>query len=113
MALAIAFGVCNFKKAANAAAVLEWAVAFIFTFYIFSFYVDLFPAVRTRHVGAGFKSHDPNVRHDADRQMEEAGSDRYLNGPLDGPGDRHRDHHQPYGYSNGYANGNIGPHNNF
>lgn len=114
MCLAIAFGVCNFKKASNAAAVLEWAVAFIFTFYILSFYVDLFPAVRTRHAGgAGFKSHDANIRHAADRQMEEAGSDRYLNGPLDGPMDRRRDHQQANGYANGYANGNLGPHNNF
>jgi len=47
--LAIAFGSCNFKKAYNAAAVLEWAIAFIFTFYVFSFFIDLIPAVRTRH----------------------------------------------------------------
>jgi hypothetical protein len=140
--LAIAFGTCNFKKASNAAAVLEWAVAFIFSFYVFSFYVDLFPAVRTRHTGAGFKSDDPAMRRAADRQMEEAGSDRYLNGPMDGPMDRHHDRHPSVdgyangghhsngytngtgtnGYSNGYTNGhtdgytngnNHGPHNNF
>jgi len=46
--LAIAFISTNFKKAYNAAAVLEWAVAFIFTFYLLSFVVDLFPAVHTR-----------------------------------------------------------------
>jgi hypothetical protein len=46
--LAIAFGSCNFKKAYNAAAVLEWAIAFIFTFYVFSFFIDLIPAVRTK-----------------------------------------------------------------
>ena len=45
--LAIAFGTCNFKEKYNAAAVLEWAIAFIFTFYVFSFFVDLIPAVRT------------------------------------------------------------------
>lgn len=127
--LAVAFAACNFKKASNAAAVLEWAVAFIFSFYVFSFYVDLFPAVRTRHTGAGFKSRDPTVRRAADREMEEAGSDRYLNGPMDGPVDRHRDQNgysngQTNGYAsngytnggvgtNGYANGNHGPHNNF
>ncbi|TQB69596.1 hypothetical protein MPDQ_001634 [Monascus purpureus] len=32
----------------NTSAVLEWIVAFIFTFYILSFAVDLFPSVRTR-----------------------------------------------------------------
>jgi len=28
--------------------VLEWAVAFIFTFYIITFAIDLLPAVRTK-----------------------------------------------------------------
>ncbi|OIW30246.1 hypothetical protein CONLIGDRAFT_360191 [Coniochaeta ligniaria NRRL 30616] len=111
--LAIAFAACNFKKASNAAAVLEWAVAFIFSFYVFSFYVDLFPAVRTRHTGAGFKSRDPAVRREADRQMEEAGSDRHLNGPMD----HHADGYTTgggNGYGNGHTNGySNGPHNNF
>lgn len=40
---------CNTKKITNAAAVLEWAVAFIFTFYVFSFFIDLLPAVHTKH----------------------------------------------------------------
>jgi len=47
--LAIAFGVCNFRKIYNAAAVLEWAISFIFTFYVFSFFIDLLPAVHTKH----------------------------------------------------------------
>lgn len=51
--LAIAFGCCNFKKLYNAAAVLEWAIAFIFTFYVFSFFMDLMPAVRTKHAAKG------------------------------------------------------------
>ncbi|KAH8908461.1 hypothetical protein BR93DRAFT_925584 [Coniochaeta sp. PMI_546] len=123
--LAIAFAACNFKKASNAAAVLEWAVAFIFSFYVFSFYVDLFPAVRTRHTGQGFKSHDPAVRRAADQEMEEAGSDRHLNGPIDhhhdgyttGGTNGHTNGYHTNGYSNGhtngYANGTAGPHNNF
>jgi hypothetical protein len=52
--LAIAFGTCNFKDKYNAAAVLEWAIAFIFTFYVFSFFIDLLPAVKTKHVGRKF-----------------------------------------------------------
>jgi hypothetical protein len=47
--LAIAFASCNFKKAYNAAAILEWTVSFVFTFYIFSFFIDLLPAVHTKH----------------------------------------------------------------
>lgn len=47
--LAIVFGVLNFRDVANAAAVLEWAIAFIFTFYVFSFFIDLVPAVHRKH----------------------------------------------------------------
>jgi len=52
--LAVAFAACNFRKAYNAAAVLEWAIAFIFTFYVFSFFIDLLPAVHTKHSGRKF-----------------------------------------------------------
>ena len=48
VALAIAFGTCNFKKIYDAAAILEWAIAFVFTFYVLSFIYDLIPAVKTR-----------------------------------------------------------------
>ncbi|OTA61110.1 hypothetical protein K449DRAFT_351826 [Hypoxylon sp. EC38] len=47
--LAIAFIATNFKGYYNSAAILEWIIAFIFSFYIFSFYIDLYPAVKTRH----------------------------------------------------------------
>jgi hypothetical protein len=36
-----------FRKSQNSAAVLEWVISFIFTFYVMSFFLDLFPAVRT------------------------------------------------------------------
>ncbi|KAL2068693.1 hypothetical protein VTL71DRAFT_15031 [Oculimacula yallundae] len=52
--LAIAFGTCNFKDKYDAAAILEWAIAFIFTFYVFSFFIDLLPAVKTKHESARF-----------------------------------------------------------
>ncbi len=52
--LAIAFAACNFRKLYNAAAVLEWAVSFIFTFYVFSFFIDLLPATRTKNSNAKF-----------------------------------------------------------
>lgn len=45
--LAIAFAATNFKKQYNAAAILEWAVSFVFTFYVLSFVIDLAPAVHT------------------------------------------------------------------
>jgi len=70
--LAIAFAVCTFKGNTNAGAVLEWAIAFIFSFYVFSFYVDLYPAVYTRESG-GYKTTSPRNRYVASREMESAG----------------------------------------
>ncbi|CAJ2507853.1 Uu.00g090390.m01.CDS01 [Anthostomella pinea] len=49
LGLAIGFAVCNFRKDYNHAAILEWVVAFVFTFYVFSFIIDLYPAVKTRN----------------------------------------------------------------
>lgn len=59
VALAGAFALCNRRGRYDATAVLEWAMAFVFTFYALSFCVDLAPAIQTRpgkasaHVGAG------------------------------------------------------------
>ncbi|EER24744.1 hypothetical protein CPC735_000880 [Coccidioides posadasii C735 delta SOWgp] len=55
LALAIAFGVTGRGRGRkNQAAVIEWVIAFIFTFYVFSFVIDLAPAVRTRrHIPQG------------------------------------------------------------
>lgn len=45
-----AFGVESYSRHDyNRAAILEWILALIFTFYIFSFFLDLLPAVRTKH----------------------------------------------------------------
>ncbi|KAK4203744.1 Frag1/DRAM/Sfk1 family-domain-containing protein [Triangularia verruculosa] len=46
--LAIAFVSCTFTKHYNAGAVLEWVIAFIFSAYVFSFVVDLWPAIHTQ-----------------------------------------------------------------
>jgi hypothetical protein len=63
--LAIAFAATSWKKNYNAAAVLEWCIAFIFTFYVFSFFVDLLPALDTK--GSGFG--------DAETRMEQEEND--------------------------------------
>lgn len=55
-ALAIAFIVCSARDMWNSAAVLEWVVALVFTFYVLSFVVDLLPSVRTKsHLPQGHK----------------------------------------------------------
>lgn len=65
----------------DTAAVLEWTIAFIFTFYILSFFIDLIPAVRTKdHVSREtvlqMEANDPQARmHEA--QVHE--------GQFDGP----------------------------
>lgn len=47
--LAIAFAATMFTTKQNAAGVLEWIIAFIFTFYILSFVIDFLPGVKTKH----------------------------------------------------------------
>lgn len=48
--LAIAFAVTTFKGSPNVAAILEWTIAFIFTLYAVSFFIDLIPAVHTKRM---------------------------------------------------------------
>jgi hypothetical protein len=48
--LCIAFGVFQRNKRHNVAAIIEWVIACVFSFYVFSFTVDLWPAVHTKQV---------------------------------------------------------------
>ncbi|KAI0502989.1 hypothetical protein F5B22DRAFT_579593 [Xylaria bambusicola] len=66
LALAIGFGVLSKREDWNHAAILEWVIALIFTFYVASFIIDLWPAIRTRHGGRY------DLRPMNTRQMEEA-----------------------------------------
>ncbi|KAJ6438675.1 tyrosine kinase protein [Purpureocillium lavendulum] len=59
LVLAIVFASTSFTHNNNVAAVIEWVIAFIFTFYILSFVIDLLPAIHTRDPAARFeKPHD-------------------------------------------------------
>lgn len=51
VALAIPFVVLTRYRIYNPAAVLEWVIALVFSFYVFSFVIDLYPAVYTKHGG--------------------------------------------------------------
>ncbi|KAI0459786.1 Frag1/DRAM/Sfk1 family-domain-containing protein [Xylaria acuta] len=66
LALAIGFGVTRKQNDSNSAAIIEWVIALIFTFYVFSFIIDLWPAVATRHGGRY------DLRPMNTREMEEA-----------------------------------------
>jgi len=46
--LSIGFAVCLGMRSATAGAVLEWVIAFLFTFYVLTFFFDLRPKARTR-----------------------------------------------------------------
>jgi Frag1/DRAM/Sfk1 family len=100
VALAIGFGVCSRTKRYNPAAVLEWIIAFVFTFYVFSFFIDLLPAIRTKehdqrfgkdgervgHFGAGNhetamqEEQNDALSHERDSQRTMVGEERTVNG---------------------------------
>ena len=46
--LAIVFVIFTFTKRQNKAAVFEWIIALIFTFYVLTFFIDLLPASRSK-----------------------------------------------------------------
>ncbi|KAJ4388975.1 hypothetical protein N0V93_006437 [Gnomoniopsis smithogilvyi] len=74
--LAIPFAVLtrNGGSGKNIGAILEWVIAVVFSFYVFSFYVDLYPAVYTKHGGSyRTKSWDRRL---PTHKMEE-GNERY------------------------------------
>ena len=51
----------------NVAAGIEWTIAYIFTFYILTFILDLLPSVQnSRHVPQGVK--------EAEKRLEEGGA---------------------------------------
>ncbi|TWU77526.1 hypothetical protein ED733_007360 [Metarhizium rileyi] len=55
LALAIVFVVTNYKHERDVAAVFEWVIAFVFTFYVVSFIIDLRPAIYTKSHSARFE----------------------------------------------------------
>jgi hypothetical protein len=59
LALCIVFVVCSRTHNQNPAAVFEWIISFIFSFYVFSFVIDLYPAVRTKSPDARYPKPSP------------------------------------------------------
>ncbi|KND93553.1 Protein sfk1 [Tolypocladium ophioglossoides CBS 100239] len=76
LVLAIVFASTSFTRHTNVAAVFEWVVAFIFTFYILSFVIDLLPAIHTK---------DHSARFEKARDVEEAGAVTAGASSSDGP----------------------------
>ncbi|GAO17018.1 hypothetical protein UVI_02022070 [Ustilaginoidea virens] len=88
LVLAVVFASTSFTRNRNVAAVFEWVIAFIFTFYIASFIIDLRPAVRTRRPSARFDKPDKvemGLRTYGDADAD-ADARAYVNGQADGHG---------------------------
>ncbi|CAG1983464.1 unnamed protein product [Fusarium graminearum] len=71
VALIIAFGVTSRIKQRNAAAILEWVISFIFTFYAISFVIDLYPAIRTKPRHARHPKYVPSAIADSSSPSHE------------------------------------------
>ncbi|KAL7892283.1 Frag1/DRAM/Sfk1 family domain-containing protein [Trichoderma sp. SZMC 28014] len=83
---AIIFVSTNWSNNTNVAAVFEWIIAFIFTFYILSFVIDLLPAVRTKDHTMRFVK---NLKHDMESSHSQDGNSspqmgQYQNGHEEG-----------------------------
>jgi hypothetical protein len=95
--LAIGFGVCSKTHHWNTAACLEWTIAFIYFFYVLSFFIDFMPAIRGKH----HQSHETEMEafQEGDGAMGDgaANPDRYYRGVGNA---------NENGHANGYANGN-------
>jgi Frag1/DRAM/Sfk1 family len=69
--LAIVFAATDFTHKDNVAAVFEWIIALIFTFYVLSFLLDLVPSIRTKHhVPQGFRE-GPAIEKGHERDYEQ------------------------------------------
>ena len=69
--LGIIFVATHFTNVANVAAVFEWCIAFIFTFYVLSYLLDLVPSIKTKHhVPQGFRE-GPAIEKGQERNQYE------------------------------------------
>ena len=66
--LAIIFAATAWNHHQNIAAGVEWVIALIFTLYVLSFMLDLFPSVRSKkHVPQGWREQEATLEKDAER----------------------------------------------
>jgi hypothetical protein len=77
-----AFGSLNRTKHWNAAAVVEWVIALVYSTYVFSFVIDFLPAVKTKHHTSGQMQEEAAFAHSNGANGVASGNtpDRYGNG---------------------------------
>lgn len=113
IALAIVFVATNFTNQANVAAVFEWVVALIFTFYVLSFLLDLLPSVRTKHhVPQGFREGPAIEKGQTRHQNQGVEYEQNLTNDSAGPAENHNAGYRgtaPSGYAstNTTLNGEV------
>jgi len=79
--LAVAFGVLTFTDRKNIAAYFEWIISLIFTFYVLSFVIDLWPARRTKHHDMRFqKPRSPREMEESEASFSGGAHGRHTNG---------------------------------
>nr|POE63575.1 protein sfk1 [Quercus suber] len=80
VALAIAFAVLGDRGHYNRAAIIEWVIALIYIFYVFSFIPDFLPATHTKNKEDRFKPHIRN--RDDEMAMDSQATGNNLGGPV-------------------------------
>jgi rSAM-associated Gly-rich repeat protein len=107
--LCIVFGVAQKTKHRDVAAIFEWIIAFVYTFYVLSFTIDFLPAIRTKH----------HQSHQTEMQVAEEGGPRMMADETDSQQYfRHQPATVPHvdghvdGYANGYTNGHTNGYTN-
>ncbi|KAM0802820.1 Frag1/DRAM/Sfk1 family-domain-containing protein [Usnea florida] len=70
---AIIFAATSFNSKQNVAAVFEWIVAFVFTFYVLTFFIDLLPAARSTQEHSNAELMHPKRAENVGATMNPAG----------------------------------------
>jgi len=71
---AIIFGATSFDSHKNVAAIFEWIVALVFTFYVLTFFMDLLPAVRSTQEHTNIENMQKHKVENGDMMMNGNGN---------------------------------------
>lgn len=84
LGLAIAFGVLGYKEHYTSAAICEWVIALVYSFYVWSFAIDFIPAVKTKN----YESRETELEAATETAMEDQQQHRHHphNGATNGNG---------------------------
>ncbi|KAF2645986.1 hypothetical protein P280DRAFT_465728 [Massarina eburnea CBS 473.64] len=102
--LAIGFGISSKTHHYDTAAILEWTIAFVYFFYVLSFFIDFMPAIRSKNHQSTETEMDMALAECGEGSMGDgaADPDRYFRGQTNVLTDAH-----PNGLANGHANGHA------